>query len=95
MKDEKYGTYYHKLVKYEQGLYFNDIQETNKLIKKMFNCGVTEVYLDVEEDEDYSDTLFFGTDENTNFKELMFIVMNVKPDEFSEETPYHYRMWFD
>ncbi|MCK9446121.1 hypothetical protein M0Q50_04425 [bacterium] len=94
-KDDKYGNYYQELVKYEDGIYFNDIQKTNKLVKKMFDCGVTEVYVDVKDGTDYSDTLFFGTDKYTNFKELMSIIMTIRPDEFSEETPYHYRMWFD
>ena len=94
-KDEKYGNYYREWVKYEPGLWFSDIQETNKLIEKMFNCGVTEIYLDVEDGDDWSDILFFGTNENTNFKDLMNIVMDIRPDEFSEETPYHFRMCFD
>lgn len=94
-KDDKYGYYYHELVKYEPGIYFSDLQETEEIVNKMISCGVTEVYVDVRKDSDYCDTLFFGTNDKTNFKELLSIVMSIRPDEFSEETPYHYRMWFD
>jgi len=39
--------------------------------------------------------MFFETNDDTNFKELMEIIVNIRPHEFSEETTHHYRVWFD
>lgn len=102
MRDEKYGSYYGELIDYnvilEQEMPFSwrdyDDIRTFELIEKLKGCGVTEVVFDVE-DEDYSDTLFFSTNENTDFKSLLLIIGNIRPDEFSEESDGCYRMWFD
>ena len=96
-KHEQYGTYYGELENFEDNdnLQFADTN-TEDLVNKMKECGVIEILLDVEDDnDDYSDTLFFKTDENTDFKSLIVLIVNTRPDEFSEESDHHFRMWFD
>lgn len=42
-----------------------------------------------------SDTLFFETDQDTNYPELMVLITKLRPDEFDQQTPNCFRMWFD
>lgn len=103
MKSKKYGNYYGELIKFKikndevipDNIKYHCFNNTTEFIKSLFNCGCTEVVLDVDDDNDYSSTLFFETDDKTNFQELMVIIVPMRPDEFSEETPNHFRMWFD
>lgn len=100
-KSKKYGTYFGKLVssdKVNEDFHYNynwEQYDTEKIIKKFKECGVTEILFDIEDDEDHSDTMFFETNENTDFKKLMVYIVDCRPDEFSEETEHHFRMWFD
>jgi hypothetical protein len=96
-KSEKYGTYYGELSIPNDDFSYHDWdpQETILFMIKLLNCGVTEVLLDVELTDNCSDTMFFETTETTNFKDLMLIITNERPHEFTEETPNHFRMWFD
>ena len=50
---------------------------------------------DIEDDNTWTATMFFETDENTDFKKLMLLIVGYHPDEFTEETPNHFRLWFD
>lgn len=97
MKDKRFGSYYGELVRVyiDSDLKFTDIDDTEDLIQQLLDVGVREIYFDINDGNDYSDTMFFSTDKLTDFKELMIIIACVKPDEFSEESPYNYRMWFD
>ena len=96
-KSKKYGTYYGELVPYNEELSYNDwgTNDTEIFIENIKAAGVTEVVLDIEDGNDYSSTMFFETNEKTDFKELMLMIAAVRPHEFSEETENHFRMWFD
>lgn len=96
-RSRKYGAYYGELIEANDNIIYCDWDEesTQGLIKDLKECGVTEILFDVEDDNDYSDTVFFETTENTDFKKLLLTIINCRPDEFSEETPHHFRMWFD
>jgi len=65
------------------------------MVNDLRELGVVEILLDVLNGDDYSDTLFFKTTEETNFKDLIVMIANIRPHEFSQETPHHFRMWFD
>jgi hypothetical protein len=76
---------------------FNDLRssEIEDMIKNLKSYGVVEVLFDVEKLNDHSDTMFFKTDENTDYKKLMIYLIEFRPDEFSEESNNHFRLWFD
>jgi len=100
-KSKKYGTYYGELVNYKKlqdhdEFYYFGSKDIRKDTEKMYNCGVKEIVFDMDVYSDGSATMFFETDKNTDFKKLLLLITNnFRPDEFSEETPYHFRMWFD
>lgn len=97
-KSEKYGVYYGEIVNYKDNnnILFNGFDKTPKIMDKLYSYGVLEIYFDFEDGYDnYSSTLFFETDKNTDFKSLMVYIINLRPDEFTEETTNHFRMWFD
>ena len=96
---EHYGAYYGNLVNSDElnyGFVYAglDENETETMISSMKDAGVVDIWFDIE-DEYWSDTMFFQTDENTDLKKLMLIVTNIGPNEFSEESDNHFRMWFD
>lgn len=93
----EYGSYYGKLLEYDNHIIYSDWtdSQTEEFIEKLMNAGVVKVFLDVENGDDYSSTMFFETTDNTDFRELMVLIANIRPHEFSEETPHHFRMWFD
>lgn len=96
----KFGTHYGVLTKVNaesELIYANcSIGESQNLYEDMLMVGVKEIFLDVdEEDETFSFTMFFSTDEGTDFKSLMIILTNLRPHEFSECKENHFRMWFD
>ena len=64
-------------------------------MSELYDTGVKYIYFDITNDNSYSSTMFFETDENTDFKELMVLIGKFSLDEFSEESPHHFRMWFD
>ena len=93
-KSKKYGTYYGKLVPYNGQCYsYWSDKETENFVENIMAAGVTEVLLDIE--DEVSSTMFFETTDKTDFKELMLMIVNARPHEFSEETENHFRMWFD
>lgn len=98
---EGYGTYYGNLVTLEQAqeisdrFSFADVTDTEDFVNTLKFLGVKEILFDLEDDCDYSDTIFFKTDAETHFKELMVFICSHRPDEFSQETADHFRMWFD
>lgn len=100
---EKYGKYHGILTKFQliggevipENITYRDFDDTHDIIKSLFRCGCTEVCIDVEPDEEYGDTMFFETNSKTNFQQLLTILVPLRPDEFTEETPGHFRMWFD
>jgi len=96
-ESEKYGTYFGVLVDFKDNpdLIYCDWGNTKDQMQRLYDYGVREIMFDIEDDEDYSNTLFFETDENTDFHSLMCIIANFRPHEFSEETEHHFRMWFD
>ena len=104
-KDSRFGYYYGTLINVTQNynetdLVFHDfVDETKDMIKIMLDHGVVEIYFDVKDynegDEKYSDTMFFRTNDKTNFRELMTHLMPLRPHEFSEKSLHHFRMWFD
>lgn len=96
----QYGTYYGTLtdcISNTECFAYNEMSrtDTQKLLDTLYNAGVKNIFLDVVGSNNWSDTLFFETDDNTDFKELMVIIANVRPTEFSEEMLHHFRMWFD
>lgn len=92
---EKYGTYYGKLVNVEDDEDLRFAGTSPELFEEMKSMGVKQIFLDQEGDEKYVDTMFFETDKNTDFKSLMCLLINEHPDEFSEESEHHFRVWFD
>jgi hypothetical protein len=97
-KSEKYGTYYGTLVEYFYDLSFGDYcdESLEDLVRKIRGCNVHKILFDIiDGDDNYSDTMFFETHRLSSFKELMTIMVNIRPHEFSEETPHHFRVWFD
>ncbi len=99
MRHKQFGEYYGVLtpVNAESELFFadNGLGESQNLYEDMLMVGVKEIFLDIEDDDDYSSTMFFSTDEGTDFKSLMIIVTNLRPDEFTQFAEHHFRMWFD
>lgn len=100
-KSKKYGTYFGKLVNYKKvnedfkyNYNWNDSQ-SEKFLKELEECGVTEIVFDIDDYNDDSNTMFFETNENTDFKKLLVLIATSLPDEFSEITEHHFRMWFD
>ena len=95
----QFGTHYGVLTKVnaESELFYadNNLVESQNLYEDMLMVGVKEIFLDVENEDDYSATMFFSTDEGTDFKSLMIIVTNLRPHEFSQKAEHHFRMWFD
>ena len=80
MKSEKYGTYYGNLINFKdnQDLILNDWDGyTLKEMNKLYAAGVKEILFDIEDNDTWTATMFFETDENTNFKELMKIIVGI------------------
>jgi hypothetical protein len=100
MKDKNYGTYYGKLVKASMDneiCFFDwDERDTADLIEELLEMGVEDITFDVYEDgaDNIADTMFFRTSSKTIFNLLLVKVARLRPSEFSEETPNHFRMWF-
>lgn len=100
-KHKDYGTYYGKLVPFnkvpEDFKYSTNLtsDETFKFIKKLHNCKVLEIFFDIDEYEDYSDTLFIKVDDNTDMNKLLVLLCSMRADEFHETSPNCFRMWFD
>jgi len=104
-KDAHYGTYFGELKNFEEMQFetnenfsysgCNSSEDTEEFVNKLRATGVKEILFDVEDLNDHSDTLFFKTDDSTNYRELMVLICAKRPDEFSEESPCHFRMWFD
>ena len=101
-KHEKWGYHYGEIseaedIKNWEDFSYNDWgqESTLEFIQELEDLGVKDICFDVEDEKDYSDTLFFHADEKTNWRGLLVLLMNKRPDEFSEETPGHFRMWFD
>ena len=96
-ESEKYGTYYGELTPYNSEHYYGywDLSETQDFVENIKEAGVTEVLLDIEDGDDNSSTMFFETNDKTDFKELILMIVAIRPDEFSEESENHFRMWFD
>jgi hypothetical protein len=98
-KHLKFGKYYGVLTKVdaESELIYGarGLGESQNLYEDMLMTGVKEIFLDIKDEEDYSFTMFFSTDEGTDFKSLMIIVTNLRPDEFTQFEEHHFRMWFD
>lgn len=96
---EKFGDYYGELVEItpDTEIIYADcsLGETQSRVEEILDTGAKSIFFDVEDDEMYSSTMFISTDSNTDFKELMLIVAKMRPHEFNEITPYHFRMWFD
>jgi hypothetical protein len=94
---ERFGNYYGVMTPWNPSLHFAnmDLQETETFMKSLKDVGVVEIYLDIDDDNDWSSTLYFTTDENTDYKTLMVIITKQRPDEFSEESSCAFRMWFD
>ena len=99
-----FGTYYGDLLTYKQALieteeeftYSNwSFEATEEFVKDLLEAGVEEILFDLDDDNDYADTVFFKTNEKTDFKSLLSIITAKRPDEFSEESNHHFRMWFD
>jgi hypothetical protein len=99
-----YGTYFGDLVTYEQALeltgenftYVNfHHNETRDLVETLQILGVEEILFDLEGGEDRADVVFFKTGDKTLYRELMVYICGERPDEFSQESPNHFRMWFD
>jgi len=100
-------TYYGNLITvteafkmYDDGDYVlstNGIQgEAGRELLEALNNLNIDVFLDL--DEDRADTIFFVVYKNTPASELldlMDIVCNAKPDEFSNTNKNTYRMWWD
>lgn len=97
-KHAKYGTYYGDLYSHQEMIEnefsYSDI-DTESFINELLECGVVEILFDVEEGEDYSDTVFFEVDDNTDMCSLMCLIANKRPHEFSMESDKCFRMWFD
>jgi len=100
MKDrsKKYGKYYGTLTPYFYDINFRDLcdDDLEEFIDELLKCGVKEILFDSDEsDPECSDTLFFETDEKTDFKSLLTVIASKHPGEFSEVTQYCFRMWYD
>jgi hypothetical protein len=107
-KDVNYGTYFGELKTFEEMQFETNenfsyaafsgsepTEKTEEFVKSLRSVGVEEILFDVEDLNDYSDTLFFRSGEKTDLKALMLIIVPMRPHEFSEESPNHFRMWFD
>lgn len=96
-KSRKYGAYYGELHDFKDNklIVYNGWRNTSEEVEKLYKNGVKEVLFDMEGDDDHSSTMFFETSGTTDFKQLMVLIANFSPDEFSEVTPNHYRMRFD
>jgi biopolymer transport protein ExbD len=94
-KHKKYDNYYGELKEYNEELSFDDYydDELKKLVKNITKAGVKEILFDCN--DRFADTMFIKTDESTDYKELMKILMQLRPHEFSEESKNHFRIWFD
>lgn len=98
---EKFKTYYGELLHKEEiiskGIIFSDWEdkETAKFITDLSKIGINNIFIDVEEGNDYSDTLFFEINQNTDLKALLLLITSKCPHEFDEITPNCFRMWFD
>jgi len=59
-QSEKYGNHYGDLTEYFCNLSFGDYSDKSleSLLCKIRECNVGEILFDVEEDADYSDTMF-------------------------------------
>ena len=99
-----YGTYFGNLVTYEKALELTDenftyanfhFNETSDLVETLKTLGVEEILFDLEGGEDRADVVFFKTGDKTLYRELMVYICGERPDEFSQESPDHFRMWFD
>lgn len=97
-KNEKYGVYYGELVEfdYTTHMIFSDWteRETSIFCEKLEECGVTEIMFDIIKNN-CSDTMFFETNNETDYKKLMLEIHSKYPDEFTEETLNHFRIWMD
>lgn len=99
---DKFGTYYGEIVEvtpeqYENGdtdLLWNDNVETADVIAELHAAGTT-TFMDVEDGDDYSATLFIVGSIGTDWKAVMLTLMRYRPDEFSEESENVFRAWFD
>lgn len=99
MEDKKYGTYYGEIV-YEKDLPENftikDIDnETDDFLEQLNEIGVKNIAFDIENENDYSDTIFFEVDDYTDMNRLLVLITKYRPHEFSEESNNCFRMWFD
>ena len=95
----KYGPYHGKLVPLDElpediDFTAGDIKE---LTKDFAALGVTEVLCDVYEDEDdpWTNTIFFTTTDQTDYKYLMVALLQMHSYEFEEITPNCFRAWYD
>ncbi len=93
--NKKYGTYYNILKEYNENISFGDYygKALSELVVNLLNIEVLEILFDCN--DNYADTMFIKTDYTTDYKELMKIIVKLRPNEFSEESPNHFRIWFD
>lgn len=84
-KHKKYGSYYGELKEYNEEISFADYynKELEKLVKNITKVGVKEILFDCN--DRFADTMFIKTDESTDYKELMKVLIQLRPHEFSEE----------
>jgi len=98
-ESKKYGTYYGELIngnEISEDFHYLDYpaQECVDALKEL---GVKEIFFDYDKDEqdEWADTMFFEVDKNTNMNDLLVYIAGMRPEEFSEESPNCFRMWFD
>ena len=90
--NDKYKNHYGKLVeiKKDDEIYLGQYEESysNEILK----CNFKECFYDIELENNYSDTIFFEIDENTN---LILLIGKLHPDEVHNTSPNCFRLWFD
>jgi len=80
---------------YRGAVYCEDLHKASlKIVKDLYKAGAVRVEVGRIRDDD-TDELYVTIDPRHITKELLELIVELRPDEFWEEEPNVYRLWWD